>query len=936
MIVPNQPAVDGSGGGRVVELPDDYFEDVEMEPVQRQLRLTFRDRDQDIPMIGYGGESRKLDASVNEMIARMNPADQKTASKMITDAAKEIRQAVDTITAPIKEPPLEIFIKTGDGKNVALTSQNVLSLRKDGKYLNPVFFDDLANAIDEYETTQEKKEGTKEWCALAKTFYVMKVNLMKHTDECIKFESESIKSVVNRDAGAIVAEQRAMFAGVTQEFSNFINWCNSNTSMTMQALGTLQGGLTGVSNSLHEGVMTLTSQNAASNQKLINIEGAVQALGQNSLNQQLQLYKGLESNFGALSNQQVALRKDISATSEQLNGIAKQIELLKNDESTLAKDHSNQVGALVAKMSDMTQDIKGILKSQDANKTLNKQLIDSITAIISINESIEGIKTQTFEERNYLAAIGNMLQQLCPIVPEIKANVESIQDASAKYGKEIIESQQKIAESQIASVNKISEALILFERSTADRQRVQEEWQREALKAIQAAATKQDINEMQLLLKNYESNEMQPRYNVEDVTKMIMDFLERGFQQYGDKIMDMIRGLIGDLRSQPAGNVPLLPAGENRPALPPGAAVPQLPPGGAPLQLPPGGGAPMLLPPDINFDASAPAFKPSGKSRGVQKKTKPAKKNSKYNVRITGPDGEIIEDPLTNEAKAVEKDLPMAVVGGGAPAGGDLDLPDLPLVSKGIRALQTKTKFSKSSQNVAKMFNELNKKAMVVRKVGEMVIGKEKTDELMRSMVMRGGSMVGHALSRTVARAVAPIVSRISNVSSTTMNILSAIKTVGGLLARYIGLFNKQADENTQQLIRQNGLLEDAINQLMELREAHDRERFIQAPEVMKQLMDNVGEVQTITVPAVLHYGKLETMTPVERVRTVMSLAGRSAPISTRTHGIAVLKKNITDPALDNAADYKRATAKRRATRVKKIEHRRTNDPLNKFFQGNW
>lgn len=917
MIVPNHPAADGSGGGRVVELPDDYFEDVEMEPVKRQLRLTFRERDQDVPMISYGGESRKLDASVNEMIARMNPADQKTASNMITAAAKEIRQAVDTITAPIKEPPLEIFIKTGNGKNVALTSQNVLSLRKDGKYLNPVFFDDLANAVDGYETTQEKKQGTKEWCALAKTFYIMKVNLMKHTEECIKFESESIKSVVNRDAGAIVAEQRAMFAGVTQEFSNFINWCNSNASMTMQALGTLQGGLTGVSNSLHEGVMTLTSQNAASNQKLINIEGAVQALGQNSLNQQLQLYKGLESNFGALSNQQAALRKDISATNEQLNGIAKQIELLKNDESTLAKDNSNQVGALVAKMSDMTQDIKGILKSQYANKTLNQQLIDSITAIISMNESIEGIKTQTFEERNYLAAIGNMLQQLCPIVPEIKANVESIQDASAKYGKEIIENQQKIAESQIASVNKVSEALILFERSTADRQRVQEEWQRETLKAIQAAATKQDIKEMQLLLKNHESNEMQPRYNVEDVTKMIMDFLERGFQQYGDKIMDMIRGLIGDLRSQSAGNVPLLPAGENRPA------------------LPPGGGAPLLLPPNINFDASAPAFKPSGKSRGVQKKTKPAQKKSPYNIRITGPDGEIIEDPLTNEAKAVEKDLPMAVIGG-APAGGDLDLRDLPFVSKGIRALQTKTKFSKSAHNVAKMFNDLNNKALVVRKVGEMVLGKEKTDELMRAMVMRGGSMAGHALSRTVARAVAPLVSRISNVSSATMNILSAIKTVGGLLARYIGMFNRQADENNQQLVRQNGLLEDAINRLMELREAHDSDRFIQAPEVMKQLMDQVGEVQTITVPAVLHYGKLETMTPVERVRTVMSLAGRSAPISTRTHGIAVLKKNITDPALDNAADYKKATAKRRATRVKKIEHRRTNDPLNKFFQGNW
>ena len=77
-------------------------------------------------------------------------------------------------------------------------------------------------------------------------------------------------------------------------------------------------------------------------------------------------------------------------------------------------------------------------------------------------------------------------------------------------------------------------------------------------------------------------------------------------------------------------------------------------------------------------------------------------------------------------------------------------------------------------------------------------------------------------------------------------------------------------------------------------------------------------------------------MTPEERFRSVISLAARSEPISTRKHGIALIKKNITDAALDNAVDYKKATAKRRATRVKKIEHRRMNDPLNKFFQGNW
>ena len=904
MLVSNQERVDRSGGGRVVELPDDYFEDVEMEPVKRQLRLTFRERDQDVPMIGY--ESKQLDASVNDMISRMNPTDQQSASKMITEAAKEIRQAVDSITAPIKEPPLEIFIKTGDGKNVALTSQNVLSLRKDGKYLNPVFFDDLAKAVDTYNTSEENKQGTKEWCKIAQAFYVMKINLIKHTEECIKFEAESIKSVVNRDTSVILSEQRSMFAGVTQEFSNFINWCNSNTSMTVQALGVLQGSLTGVSNSLHEGVMTLANQHAASNQKLTNIEGALQTLGQNNLSQQLQLYKGLESNFGSLSNQQLALRKDISATNEQLNGIAKQIELLKNDESTLAQEHNSQVGALVTKMSGMTQAIKDIVKSQEENRTLNQQVIDYLTAIITMNESIEGIKTQTFEERNYLVAIGGMLQRLCTVVPEIKDVVESIQDASAKYGKEIIESQQRIAAAQIESINKVSDALVLFERSTADRQKVQEEWHQETLKAIQDAASKQDIKELQLLVKNHAANELQMRFNVEDVTKIIMDILKNGLQKYSDQMMSTVQGLI-EGRSAPL-------------ALPPGTAPPQLPPSGEPLALPPGGGAPMILPPEINFDTSAPSFKPSSKSRGVQKKTKPAKK-SYYNIRITGPDGKEIEDPLTNEAKEVERDLPAVVVGR------EQDDDDLQLAPQGSRTLTTK--FSKSNLNWAN-------RSLVMRRVGEVALGKQKTAALMNALVMRGGAMIGSALSRKAARAVLAMVPQITGVSSGVMNILSAVRIVGGLLARYIGLFNRRSAENNQQLVRQGSLLENAINRLMELREARDGDRFNQAPAVMTQLMDQVGAVQTITIPAVMHYGKMERMTPVERVRTVMSLAGRSAPISTRTHGIAVLKKNITDPALDNAADYKRATAKRRATRVKKIEHRRTNDPLNKFFQGNW
>ena len=286
----------------------------------------------------------------------------------------------------------------------------------------------------------------------------------------------------------------------------------------------------------------------------------------------------------------------------------------------------------------------------------------------------------------------------------------------------------------------------------------------------------------------------------------------------------------------------------------------------------------------------------------------------------------------------VEKNLPLAIVGGEPdPGAGDDDslaLPNLPLVPQGSRALRTKTKVAKRARNVAKMFSDLNNRALVMRKVGEMVLGRQRTSELMRAIVMKGGAMIGPMISRRAAQAIISLVPRISSISSVVMSILPAVRTIGGLLARYLGLYDKRSVQLGLQLSRQGGLLENAIARLTELKEVRDGDRFNQAPAVMTQLIDNVG--QAIAVPSVMHYGKLERMTPVERVRTVMSLASRSSPISSRTHGIAVLRDNITDPALDNAADYKRATAKRRATRVKKIEHRRTNDPLNKFFQGNW
>ena len=925
------------GGDVDVEIDDDYYEgdtDVESddepmdvkeakkEAVKRRTDILFREREKNIRVVGHGNEATQLDTTVSDMIAKMNPADQEQASNMILEAVRQVKQATEAIAVPIDDPPLEIIIPTNNGKEVALTSQNALALRKDGKFVNPNFFNEVAAAVERYDTTEENKKATQEWCMMVKGFYVMKMNLIQHTEEYIKTEAGAIKRVVKSEASVIIAEQREQFTQIVREYSNFIGMCNSNMSVVTRALGSIQGGLTDYSKFMSNGVITLTKQHAESNQKLSNIQGALQEIKQNNLGNQLQLYKGLESSFGALSNQLVVQSKDISTTKDQLASIEKQIELLKNQEGALSQEQNGHVGELVTKMTNMMMDIKSILTAQGDIKAIKQDMLDTISAITTLNEAAEGIKTRTLNERDFLVAIGSMLQQVSTVVPEIKALVESVQDSSATYGKEIIENQQQMMKVQFDSLKSISDSLVLFERSTVDQQKIQAGRHQELLKAIQDAASKQDIEGLRALVVADKSNEVKPFIDVEYITKMVLDIIQNGFQKYGEQMVSMIQGLIGNASAPPA--------------LPPGTAPLQLPPSGDPLVLPPSGGAPAILPPEINFDASAPAFKPTGKSRGVQKKTKPAKK-SYYNVRITGPDGQEI---LTDEAMEVEKNLPPALVGGEPdPGDGDDDslaLPNLPLVPQGSRALRTKTKVSKRARNVAKMFSDLNNRAMVVRRVGEMVLGRQRTASLMRSIVMKGGAMLGPMISRRAAQALLSMVPQISSISSVVMNILPAVRTIGGLLARYLGLYDNRAVQLGLQLSRQGGLLENAITRLMELKEERDGARFNQAPAVMTQLIDQVGTIQTIAVPSVMHYGKLERMTPVERVRTVMALASRSAPISTRTHGIAVLRDNITDPALDNAADYKRATAKRRATRVKKIEHRRTNDPLNKFFQGNW
>ena len=290
-----------------------------------------------------------------------------------------------------------------------------------------------------------------------------------------------------------------------------------------------------------------------------------------------------------------------------------------------------------------------------------------------------------------------------------------------------------------------------------------------------------------------------------------------------------------------------------------------------------------------------------------------------------------------------------AAAGGGAPPplppGGDppsiefnVDAPSFVPSSRKLVVSNRRGKVAraaKKTHDVSKKLLTWKSRVALVGKLGSRLLGRARTATLLNGL-LGGGAVLGHVMGPRLVTAIVGAATGIGSLVSIANSILPAVKAISGYLAKYLAKYDERSSETNRLLGRQTELLETAIARLTELRGAPDGDRFNRAPGILRDLLSKIGEFKPIVVPPVMNYGRLEMMTPEERFRSVISLAARSEPISTRKHGIALIKKNITDPALDNAVDYKKATAKRRATRVKKIEHRRMNDPLNKFFQGNW
>lgn len=683
---------------------------------------------------------------------------------------------------------------------------------------------------------------------------------------------QQMEALIRAGTMAVMTSQQTALEQISQEFARYISVLDANRAVAMQQLGNLQGGLMDLSKFVSDGVTTLTRQHAFANQKLIGLDGTLKEVEQNNLSHQQQLFKGLNENFGTLMKMLTSQRQDMTATQEQLNKIEKQIEAIKSQGGALSQEQKDHMAEVTSKMTNMLEDIKEIREAQGEIKKIKEGLLESISAIRLLNEAVEGMKAKALKDRDLLTSTGDGMQKMCEIIPGIKASADSVQDAAARYGKLIIENQE-MTKAQLESLKTISQSLVSLERSMVDLQKVQQERQLEILGAIREAVGRQNLDDVKSLVKNELANEMKPPISMADIVTMINEAVERGMGKTSGLLIDEIRNLVGTAAA-----------------------------GGAPPPPPPGG-----------LNADAPAFVP---------------RKGKFSFRETVA--------LTPEAMEVEKNLALISAGGAPDPDDDDDDDDEPPprpIGTGFRGKWAKR--AKKTHDVSKKILNWRKRAKLVGKVGSMVLGRERTAALLNSL-FGTGAIFGHVMSRRVATAIVSSATGIETIASAVLGILPAVKAISGYLARYLGMYDERSAESNRQLGRQTELLEQAIARLTELRGAGDGARFNQAPEVLRDLLNKIGEFKTTTVPPVLRYGRLERMTPEERFRSVISLAGRSKPISLRRHGFVEIKKNITDPALDNAADYKKATVAKRVSRTKKIERRRTNDPLNKFFQGNW
>ena len=169
----------------------------------------------------------------------------------------------------------------------------------------------------------------------------------------------------------------------------------------------------------------------------------------------------------------------------------------------------------------------------------------------------------------------------------------------------------------------------------------------------------------------------------------------------------------------------------------------------------------------------------------------------------------------------------------------------------------------------------------------------------------------------------------------TQQQVMDFIKIVA---SQYEERSNSQAGAIAKQLADFGKVLEQVRSELNQNRDQRGAQGFNMPILVVQQVTEGLNNLRPIAVPPVIDYGRIQFMTPAERIRELKSLAAQPKRITkTRSgHGMVPLKSKLVDPALDEGRDVRRTTKARRVARVKKIEKRRMRDPLDLFLQGKY
>lgn len=261
---------------------------------------------------------------------------------------------------------------------------------------------------------------------------------------------------------------------------------------------------------------------------------------------------------------------------------------------------------------------------------------------------------------------------------------------------------------------------------------------------------------------------------------------------------------------------------------------------------------------------------------------------------------------------------------------GDRGLSELGKVLAGVGRLEQavvgQSQAGAETRALVESLSQAVKKADLDRVAGLVAAQKQDRPDL-SSMIPQIQAAVEAGLKAVPASGVDPVM--------TQDQVMDLIRV---MTDRYDEGATAQSRTLAEHLAEFGRVLDQVRAEVAQGRDQRGPQAFSMPITVVQRVVAGLGAVQPMAVQPVVDYGRIQFMTPAERIRELRSLATqpRKASKTRGGHGRVPLKSKLVDPALDGGKDVRRTTKAKRVARVKKIERRRTQDPLDVFLQGKY